>query len=52
MNFIKYSVQDFTRNKDVFAVITVTYLIVGNPWIYFAIGYVVAQSELTLNKKI
>lgn len=38
--------------KEVFAVITVTYLIVGNPWIYFAIGYVVAQSELTLNKKI
>ena len=38
--------------KEVFSVITVTYLIVGNPWIYFAIGYVVAQSELTLNKKI
>ena len=34
--------------KEVFTVITLIYLFVGNPWIYFIIGFVVAQSELLI----
>ena len=50
LNYLKKSGNK--NIKEVFTVTSILYLVVSNPWIYLIIGFVLAQSELILNKNI
>lgn len=54
-----YKIYRFLNNyqhakplKEIFLITSSIYLLVGNPWIYFMIGYVIAQNELLITNKI
>ena len=48
--FIK--ITNDKKNKELFIVSVFLYLLISNPWIYFVIGFVIAQTQLSIKNNI